>query len=105
MRRLLLVLAVILFFDAQSNRQALVQLGFKAICQVIAEANLPTKLAESGKCFADDGTSRLTLLAWIPAFSGMGAVAFAAAFAYANTRDLPPGLDEAEAMAWMAVSR
>ncbi|MEQ8354257.1 MAG: hypothetical protein RH942_01860 [Kiloniellaceae bacterium] len=84
----LLVVAISLFFHEEANRQVLTQLGFKAICQVIAAAELPTRLALPGQCFAEDNTSRLTILAWIPTFSGMGAVAFAAAFAYANTRAL-----------------
>lgn len=94
---LLLVGAITIFFDENANTQVLTQLGYKAICRIIAEAGLPTNLATSGACFADNNTTRLTILAWIPTFSGMAAVAFAAAFAYANARGLPAAgqVDEA----------
>lgn len=85
----LLVVAISLFFHEEANRQVLTQLGYKAVCQVVAAAELPTRLAMPGQCFAENDISRLTLLAWIPTFSGMGAVAFAGAFAYANARGLP----------------
>ena len=90
----LVVVAVSLFFYEEADRQVLTQLGFKAICQVLAAAELPTGLAAPEQCFAENDISRLTLLAWIPTFSGMGAVAIAAAFAYANTAALPVARDK-----------
>jgi hypothetical protein len=98
---LLIVAAVSLFFHEHANDQVLVQLGYKAICQVIAAAELPTRLVVPGQCFMKDDISRLTLLAWIPTFSGMGAVAFAAAFAYANCRSLTAPQDGDDAQ-WRA---
>lgn len=97
----LTVAAVSLFFHEDANNQVLTQLGYKAICQIIAAADLPTRLVAPGQCFLKDNVSRLTLLAWIPTFSGMGAVAFAAAFAYANSRALPNVRDPADP-AWRA---
>lgn len=90
------VIAVSVFFQVNASEQVLTQLGFKVICQVIAAADLSTHLVASGGCFDVGEISGLTLLAWIPTFSGMAAVAFAAAFAYANTRALPArsALDE-----------
>jgi hypothetical protein len=90
----LLVVAISLFFHLEADRQVLTQLGYKAICQVIAAAELPTRLVAAGQCFAETDISRLTWLAWIPTFSGMGAVAVAAAFAYASGRDLPTAHDK-----------
>lgn len=87
------IVVVSLFFHEEANRQVLTQLGFKAICQVIAAAELPTRLAEVGQCFRENDISRLTWLAWIPTFSGMGAVAIAASFAYANAAGLPSSHD------------
>ncbi len=86
---LLLGSAVIFFFHKQADNQALIQLGYKAVCQVIAEAKLPTELVKDGKCFAGDTITRLTALAWVPAFIGMAAVGFGSAYAYATERDLP----------------
>jgi energy-coupling factor transporter transmembrane protein EcfT len=91
---LLLVVAVSLFFQNQASEQVLTQLGYKAICQVIAAAELPTRLVLPGQCFHVDDISRLTLMAWVPTFSGMAAVCLAAAFAYANGRGLPPRSDD-----------
>ena len=54
---ILFIVAVILFFSEYANRQVLTQLGFKAICQVIAAAELPTELAAPGQCF---GTNDIT---------------------------------------------
>ncbi|CAN0400017.1 unnamed protein product, partial [Ectocarpus sp. 13 AM-2016] len=96
-----LLAVLVLYFKAEANRVVLVQLGYKAICQLIAAADLPTALVAPGQCFREGDISHLTWLAWVPTFSGIGATAFAAAFAYGNARDLPPhdGNDEA---AWRA---
>jgi hypothetical protein len=102
---LLLVIAVSVFFHEEANRQVLTQLGYKAICQVIAAADLPTRLAAPGQCFAENDVSRLSWLAWIPTFSGMGAVAFAAAFAYASSRGLPQRHERDEAVWREALER
>ena len=53
----------------------------------IEAAKLPTNLVAN--CFEKGDISKLTLLAWIPTFSGMGAVVFAAGFAYGNAGGLP----------------
>jgi len=90
---LLLVVAVSLFFHDQASEQVLTQLGYKAICQVIAAADLPTRLVLPGQCFQTNDIRRLTLLAWIPTFFGMAAVSLAASFAYANACALPPSRD------------
>jgi len=86
---LLLIVAIGIFFGMEAERQVLVQLGFKATCRLIEAAALPTQLTSPG-CFAG-GISRLTWLAWLPTFSGMAAVAFAAAFAYATASDQVSG--------------
>ncbi len=86
---LLLGSAVIFFFHKQADNQVLIQLGYKAVCQVIAAAKLPTDLVNGGECFAGDKITGLTALAWVPAFIGMAAVGFGGAFAYATARDLP----------------
>jgi energy-coupling factor transporter transmembrane protein EcfT len=90
------IIVVGIFFHEKANDQVLTQLGYKAICQLIAAAELPTRLAEIDQCFRKDDVSRLTWLAWIPTFSGMGAVAIAAAFAYASARGLPATQDKSD---------
>jgi hypothetical protein len=80
---LLLLVAVGIFFERQADDQVLVQLGFKATCGLLEAARLSTHLTAPG-CFGN-GISRLTWLAWLPTFSGMAAVAVAAAFAYGTT--------------------
>lgn len=82
-----LIVGLVLYFKAYANDVVLVQLGYKAICLAIQSAELPTALVEN--CFEEGDISTLTLLAWIPTFSGMGAVIFAAAFAYGNAGALP----------------
>jgi len=81
---LLLLSAVGVFFERDADDQVLVQLGFKVTCRLLEAANLSTHLTLPG-CFGVDGLSRLTWLAWLPTFSGMAAVALAAAFAYGTT--------------------
>lgn len=94
-----LLIAFILYFKAEANRLVLVQLGYKAICQLIAAADLPTRLVTAGQCFGEGDISHLTWLAWVPTFSGIGATAFAAAFAYGTTRNLPAH-DDGDEAAW-----
>ena len=89
---LVLIVAVGVFFEREADRQVLVQLGFKTTCRLIEAAALPTQLTSPG-CFGG-GISRLTWLAWLPTFSGMIAVAVAAAFAYATTCVSPPSAAE-----------
>lgn len=97
---LLLIVAIGIFFEREADRQVLVQLGFKATCRLIEAAALPTQLTSPG-CFTG-GISHLTWLAWLPTFSGMAAVAFAAAFAYATACDQPPsaGNGDRNTSAW-----
>ncbi|MGD1878790.1 MAG: hypothetical protein ACFB13_14985 [Kiloniellaceae bacterium] len=83
------IVAIGLVLKAEANRVVLVQLGYKAICQLIAAAELPTRLVVPGQCFVEGDISPLTWLAWVPTFAGIATVAFAAAFAYASTRSLP----------------
>jgi hypothetical protein len=74
-----MLFALVLAFGKWANEIVLVQLGFKATCLAIDGAKLATHLVEPGTCFIDGNISRLTWLAWIPTFAGMGAVLFAAA--------------------------
>lgn len=92
----LAIIALVLYFDWKSNELIIVQLGYKAICMAIETANLSTELASG--CFDGDST-KLTWFAWVPTFSGMGAVAFAAGFAYGNADALP----EYEDAEWQTV--
>ena len=94
-----LIVAVGMFFAEASNRQVLVQLGYKATCQLVEAADLATGLASG--CWTDR-ISNFTWLAWIPTFSGMAAVAFTAAFAYAATSDPPsaPNARDRNSAAW-----
>lgn len=86
---LALIVALGVYLKIEADNVVLVQLGYKAICQIIDAAALPTELVPAGECFGT-GISHLTWLAWIPTFSGIGATAFAAAFAYGAVRGLPP---------------
>ena len=86
-----LLLGLIFYFEAYANEIVLVQLGYKATCLALQSAPLPTDLVES--CFEDNGINKLTLLAWVPTFSGMGAVVFAAAFALGNADAMPKPSD------------
>ncbi|GAB4373563.1 MAG: hypothetical protein Kow00114_35580 [Kiloniellaceae bacterium] len=86
---LTLILAFGLIVAAQSDHVVLVQLGYKAACQLLAAAELPTPLIAPGQCFLAGHISPLTWLAWVPTFAGIATVAFAAAFAYGAARDLP----------------
>jgi hypothetical protein len=97
---LLLIVLIGIFFYREADRQVLVQLGFKATCRLVEAAALPTQLTSPG-CFVP-GVSRLTWLAWLPTFSGMGAVAFAASFAYASACDMPlfTGSGDRNSPAW-----
>lgn len=92
---LLAVLAV--YYTRNASDIVLVQLGFKAVCMVIKEAGLATDLTTglnllTGKheptCYYV-AFNKLTLLSWIPAFSGMATCGFAAAFAYGSASALP----------------
>lgn len=98
---LALVLALGLSLKETANEVILVQLGYKAICQIIDAAALQTQLVPAGQCFSA-GISHLTLLAWVPTFSGIGATAFAAAFAYGAVRGLPPRGDAEDEAEWRA---
>ena len=90
-----LLAAVIFCFAEWANDIVLVQLGFKATCVAIDGANLATRLIKPGACFEEGYVSTLTWLAWLPTFAGMGAVVFAAAFAYGNAGGLPAHDDPA----------
>ena len=83
----MIIVAIGIFFGVEANRQVLVLLGYKSICQLMASANLPTQLVGVNQCYAD-GITHLTVLAWIPTFAGMATVAFASAFAYSTACDL-----------------
>lgn len=83
----ILLIGLVFYFGWKANDLVIVQLGYKAICMAIETANLSTHLAS--KCFEEGVFSKLTLLAWVPTFSGMGAVVFAAGFAYGNADGLP----------------
>jgi len=85
------IIGLVFYFDWNSNDLVIVQLGYKAICMAIETADLSTRLAEG--CFEDGISKKLTLFAWIPTFFGMGAVAFAAGFAYGNADGLPAVVD------------
>ena len=91
------LVCLISYFAWKANDIVIVQLGYKSICMAIEMADLSTNLAS--KCFEQGGFTTLTWLAWVPAFSGMGAVVFAAGFAYGNADDLP-AFKDAE---WRAV--
>jgi len=93
----LMLTGLVFHFAWNANDLVIVQLGYKAICMTLETAELSTGLASG--CFEDNAFTRLTVLAWIPTFSGMGAVAFAAGFAYGNA-DALPAYDEAP---WRAV--
>jgi hypothetical protein len=86
-----LLVGLMIYFAWKANHLAIVQLGFKAICKVLETAELSNKIASG--CFEPMGFSKLTLLAWVPAFLGMGAVALAAGFAYGNAAGLPAHTD------------
>jgi len=88
----LLIVIIVIFFGVFANQQVLVQLGYKVTCELIDTADLATELTPLG-CWTA-GINRLTWLAWLPTFSGMVTVAFAAAFAYATARGLPPTDDK-----------
>lgn len=92
-----LLICLILYFAWKANDLAIVQLGYKAICMSIETADLSTNLASG--CFDEGVYTKLTLLAWVPTFSGMGAVVFAAGFAYGNAQALP-AFEDAE---WQTV--
>jgi hypothetical protein len=96
-----LMIALGVVFKVEANYLVLVQLGYKAICQLIAAAELPTHLVEVGQCFRVNDISRLTWLAWVPTFAGIGTIAFAAAFSYASVRGLADP-QESGAEAWRA---
>lgn len=87
----ILLIGLILYFASKSNDLVIVQLGYKAICMTLETVKLSTDLTSG--CFLEDAVSKLTLLVWIPTFLGMGAVAFAAGFAYGNTGGLPAVAD------------
>jgi hypothetical protein len=97
---LLLLVAIGVFFERKADEQVLVQLGFKATCRLVEAAALPTQLTAPG-CFGA-GINRFTWLAWLPTFSGMGATAVAAAFAYAMTcaSSDPAAGDDRTSPAW-----
>lgn len=84
----MLAVVLVICFALFAEDIVLVQLGFKATCMAIEAAKLPTQLVGGG-CFKQGDVSKLSLLAWIPTFSGMAAVIFAAAFAYGNAGGLP----------------
>ncbi len=86
-----LLVGLMTFFAWKANDLAIVQLGFKAICKVLETAALTNNLASG--CFGPTSFSKLTLLAWVPAFLGMGAVVLAAGFAYGNAAGLPADTD------------
>lgn len=86
---LALLVPLVVLFAVFANDSVIVQLGFKATCMALETAGLPTGLAGDG-CFAAGEISKLTLLAWIPTFAGMGAVVFAAAAAHGIAGGLPP---------------
>jgi hypothetical protein len=81
------LIGLVFYFEWKANDLVIVQLGYKAICMAIETAELSTSLAS--RCFEEGVFTKLTLLAWIPTFSGMGAVVFAAGFAYGNADGLP----------------
>jgi len=85
---LLILVPLVLFYVIFADDSVIVQLGFKATCVALETARLPTALSGAG-CFAPGGISTLTLLAWIPTFSGMGAALFAAACADGSVTNLP----------------
>lgn len=89
--------AMLIYYTRNASDIVLVQLGYKAVCMVIKEADLATNLV-AGRIVGTDSVvpacfnvvfNKLTLLSWIPAFSGMGTVAIAAAFVYGNASGLP----------------
>jgi len=82
-----LLVGLVFVFERKADELVIVQLGYKAICTALETANLSTNLASA--CFGDAAITKLTLLAWVPAFAGMIAVAFAAGFAYGNAAGLP----------------
>ena len=82
-----LTAGLIVYFALNPNRDALVLLGYKAICLALEPADLATALVED--CFAPGNLSPLTLAAWIPTFAGMATIVFAATFTYANACALP----------------
>jgi len=84
-----LIIGLILYLTVNADRDVLVQLGYKATCQVLQTADLPTKLVKA--CFTPGSVtiSKLTLLAWIPTFIGMATIVFAGAFTYGNASALP----------------
>jgi hypothetical protein len=98
---LALIVALGLYLKAAANEVILVQLGYKAVCQLLDAAALPTQLVPAGQCFSA-GISHLTWLAWVPTFSGIGAVAFAGAFAYGSMRGLPPRGSADDETVWRA---
>jgi hypothetical protein len=98
---LVLIVALGLYLKAAANDVILVQLGYKAVCQMLDAAALPTTLVPAGECFSA-GISHLTWLAWVPTFSGIGATAFAAAFAYGSVRGLPPRRSADNETEWRA---
>jgi len=81
-----LLVALVAYYALNSSRIVLTQLGFKAVCEVIREADLATSLTGTT---CSNSFSKLTLLAWVPAFAGMITVAFAASYAYGIARELP----------------
>lgn len=98
---LALIVALGFYLKEAANEVILVQLGYKAVCQLLDAAALPTDLVRRGACFSA-GISHLTWLAWVPTFSGIGATAFAAAFAYGAVRGLPARDTAGEEAAWRA---
>lgn len=98
---LALIIALGFYLKAAANEVILVQLGYKAVCQILDAAALPTKLVPSGACFSA-GISHLTWLAWVPTFSGIGATAFAAAYAYGAVRGLPARDTASDESDWRA---
>ncbi len=95
---LVLLVAIGVFFEREANEQVLVQLGFKATCRLLEAADLSTALTSPG-CFSG-WISHLTWLAWLPTFSGMAAVAVAAAYATACVSPSSAGSGERSTAAW-----
>jgi hypothetical protein len=91
---LIFSMLLVLFLSTFANQLILIELGYKWVCFMLEGAGLEIIFGENSvDCIA--GTHRLTWMAWIPSFFGIGAVVFAAAFAYAvATKD--PDLAHAE---------
>ena len=84
------VLVVVIYI--WTDELALIQVTFKAVCELLKDANLGTSLVRT--CTAEGITAPLTLLAWVPTFAGMLTVAFALALTAGLAGEIPDSEDE-----------